>query len=768
MKYIFVFLFFVAFTSNAQPFMVNGVVQSESGETVPYALVVDSINSKAVYSDINGNFQFIAEKKEIVLKFSHFSNDNIRVNLSLVRDTFLTVRLPGLEIEEVLVKGTSLAKQAMLGVNFLDSRTIQNIPSFFGEPDLVKAITVLPGISAGLDIYSGIYVRGGNRDQNLFLVDGARYYTTSHAGGLLSLFNSDMVRHVDVYKGIAPVKYGGAVSSVVDIQYTEGGDRPHLNIDIGTLRSGIFMETKGSRKLYIALAGRISYLDFITGNAFKKLDYTKVPINEETDEYTRYNFWDMDGKLVYKPSKRTAVSLNFHLGGDENATYWVGRGYISNVKDVKKNQGRGTYVTNNNMTLNLRHLFQSGLTLKNTCWFTNYQLSNQSREEIFSKGDHYSSYFFKESTFIEDISNKLEFIYPINKMHTFSIGTQVSGYKVNPQYGYVFNDRAGIDSLFGEGDAVALETSGFIEDHIALSDCVILKMGLRVSGILSPDTNYYSIEPRVQISYQISKDWALRGGFSVNSQPFHVLLQTYGYYENENWVLASRKYEPQISKQLSGGVFGKIPGTTIELSMETYYKSMENLLFLNPIAYDAKNMFNFIYANGKGCSYGLEWLLKKDNGKIQWDVAYVLSWSQRKFDELNSNHWYFSEFDRRHDLNIGLHYFSGKKNVWNLNYILQSGRPFTLPKAYVGQTSFFNGFYIVKGVNNYRMPAYKRFDLAYKRQGTIGHCKTELTLSVMNVFATKNPFNMYVKDGNLYMNSLYRVIPSLNLKFYLK
>lgn len=624
MRYVFILLIFIVSVSNAQPFRINGTVKSGSGETVPYVLVIDSLNRRTSYSDINGNFQLISHSKDIKLSFSHAAYEKISAELSLSNDTFIIIKLPDLQIEEVLVKGTSLSKQAMLGVNFLDGRMIQNIPSFFGEPDLVKAITILPGISSGIDMYSGIFVRGGNRDQNLFIVDGARYYTTSHAGGLLSLFNPDMVNHVDVYKGVAPAKYGGAVSSVVDIRYTEGSDHSHLNIDIGTLRTGIFMESKGNKKWYGALAGRIAHLNLISGSTFKKIDYKQVPLGDKK-EFSKYSFWDLDGKLVYKPSCRTAFSLNLHLGEDESAGYTLGTGYIANVDDVKSNSGRGTYVDNNNITLNMRHLTKSGISFRSTTWYTNYRLSVQNREEFFSKGLHYSSFLHKESTFIKDISSKLEMTCPIGNAHNINFGAQVSAYKANPKTGRKLNDIEGLDSIFGEQDVHSIESSGFLEGHITLNNKAFIKIGLRFTGLHSIDTTFLFVEPRVQISYQLADDWALRGGFSINNQPFHVLVQTYGYYENEHWILANQKYKPQLSTQFSGGVFGKIPETTIELSMEAYYKKMKNLIFLNPIAYEIKNMFDNIYSNGLGRSYGIEWLVKKDNGKVQWDIAYVWS-----------------------------------------------------------------------------------------------------------------------------------------------
>lgn len=744
----------------------NGVVKNKNGESVPYAYVSDSLNQKAVYANNNGQFQLKCSSDILQIKISHVSYKPLYSSVAISSDTIFTFFLSGLELPEVLVKSTPLSKQAMLGLNFLDAKTVQNIPQFFGEADLVKASTTLPGISSGVDIYSSINVRGGNRDQNLFIVDGARYYTTSHAGGLLSLFNPDIIQQIDIYKGIAPAKFGGATSSVFDIKMRDGGDISRFNVDIGTLRTGLLFETNIKDKWHLIVGTRISQYDFICGTAFKTIDYTSIPDDDADEEFSKFHFWDIDGKINYTPTSRTSFSVSAHWGYDESATYYIGSSYISDVGNAKSNQGQGTYITNNNVTCNFKHLFKSGLTVQNTAWFTDYGLSIKSREETFYQGEHYASYLYLDNTFIRDVSDKLLFSLPISEKQVLDFGIQASNYTVNPQYGSKYDTVEGIDTVFGYQDEKALEGAVFFDDCITLNEKALLRLGLRLVGISSADTLFPQIEPRIQFSYNLSDNWTLRCGYSRNSQSFHVLVQTYGYFENENWLLADKTYHPQVSNLLSSGLFGEIPGTTIDVSIEGYYKKMENLLYMNPIATEATNLLDLLYKNGEGRSYGTELYLKKSNGKIQWDIAYTLSWSERKFETLNNYQWFASEYDRRHDLNVGLHYFSGKKNNWNLNYLYQSGKPFTMPVAYVSQTSFYNGFYVLNGINNYRMPAFSRLDIAYKRIGKFLGCKTESTLSIMNVFARKNAYSVYVKDGNLYMNSLYRVIPSINLKFY--
>lgn len=766
MRYLLLIFSFLVFSAQGQPITISGVIKSPSGENVPYASVVDSVNNKSVYSDINGYFSILTKGGTCSLKFSHVSYSPAKLHVVALKDTFMTVSLTGIEMPEVLVKGTSLSQQAMLGVSFMEGKTIQNIPSFFGEPDLVKAMTVLPGISGGLDLYSSIYVRGGNRDQNLFLVDGARYYTTSHAGGYLSLFNPDIISHVDIYKGIAPAKYGDGVSAVVDVRLNEGSDKPKLNVDIGTMRSGFVFESKGSGKVYGILAGRISQIDLITGSAFK--EFVDIKDLEDDNEYYIFNFWDFDGKICYKPSSRTSIALNGHIGNDEDAAYTQGGETIEGLGTAKYTSTNGNYIDNHNLTLNVRHIFPLGVTLKNTAWFTYYNLTHRSNIDYFISTVPAATVFYEKSTYIKDFTEKLELNMQLGANHFGKAGFQLSSFTVNPSVGSQSNSITSVDEDFGYKDQRAIEWAIFIDDDYKVLPTTTLRLGLRSSLLSNSDTSYISVEPRILLSQEISPDWSIKVGYSKCSQPIHSLVQTYGDFEKESWILSDTTIRPQMANQFSGGIFGKLPGTSIELSFEVYYKEMDNLLFLNPIGYDAKNMFDYLHRDGKGRSYGSEMLVQKTNGKLQWSIAYTLSWSERKFETINSGDWFYSEFDRRHNLNVGLHYFSGKKNSWNFNYIYQSGRPFTMPVAYIPQTSFYTGFYALGGANNARSPYYSRFDVSYKRKFNIlwGR-KSELTLSVLNLFARKNPLSVYAKDGKLYMTSRYVVIPSVNYKLYI-
>lgn len=745
--------------------VVSGIVKSARGENVAYAFVYDSLTQRGVYTGTDGRFVLVGTKPNHLIKVSHVSHAPALLNFKTERDTFLVVRLSELEIEEVLVKATSLKHQSKLGIHFMEKRTLENIPSFFGEADLMKAMTALPGISNGLDLYSAVYVRGGNRDQNLFLIEGARYYVTSHAGGYVSLFNPEIISHVDIYKGVAPAKYGDAISSVVDVKLSEGSNEPKLNIDIGTLRSGFVFETRGDRKWHAFVAGRTANVDMLTGVAFRKFkDIRKVDV---INEYYTFGFNDLDGKVTFKPTNRTSISLNAHLGNDENASYVQSNWVREDLGQVFTNKVGGDFIKNHNITLNASHVFPSGISLRNTAWFTYYDRVYRRDEDVFRNFNPIGKINYSRRTYLYDRSNRTELSIPVGGIHLLKTGFQATSFTVNPLSGRNRNEIFNTDSLFGVPDNNAFESAVFVDGTLNLTPRTSLKAGIRGTWLSTSDTSFFYVEPRLQFNHELSETWSWQLGASMNSQPLHDLVQAYGDYENESWVLADGDTPPQHAQQISTGLFGKLPGTTIDLSFELYYKTMSNLLYLNPIGFDVNSIFDFLYKNGKGKSYGGEVLLKKSNGNFQWSLAYTLSASKRKFEGLNNGEWFNSDFDRRHDLNLGIHYYSGKKNVWNANYIFQTGRPFTMPLSQVAATSFYQRYYVIGDTNNAQMPNYKRFDIAYKHIGKIfwGR-KVEYTFSVMNVFARKNPYSVYIKNNKLYMTSMYTVLPSVNIKIY--
>lgn len=766
MRLLTVFFLIIAYISAGQKLTVNGIVKSEKGEPIPYATIIDSINNAGKACDANGYFSINLKSGINVLQASHVSFQKQTKAFFVDADTSIVFTMKGLEINEILVSGTPLNRQALLGMHFLESSTIQNIPTFFGEQDIMKAMTVLPGIAGGIDMYSSIYVRGGNRDQNLFLLDGARIYTTSVAGGLSSLFNSDIIKNVDIYKGLAPAKYGEGVSSVIDVSLIDGKGKPTARIDIGTLRSGFLLKGLNTDKFGYYLTGRISNLDFVSGDFLKKFKLKYRP--ENNYELYRFEFWDVDGKFTWTPKVRTLLSLGFHKGNEENSTLSKKKNInYDNNEFYNQSDSRGNYSINNNLRFNFNHLFKSGISINYCTWFTDYKQNY--RGEIFS--DHHSvpiHNITEKGTFVNDFSNRLEFKILILHKHNLQIGTKYSRFLVSPEYGKRIDRIINQETILGVSKKSAVLMAFYAIDNFNISSNSTLRIGLRYNKLLSDDTIFNAIEPRVSLSVKLSPTWAYMGGYAITSQPFHVIAQNFGDREDESWMLSNKNLDMQKAWQLSSGFFGSIPGTAIEISNEMFYKQMHNLTMFAHNGFEVKSKLDHLFFDGEGVSYGNELLIQKTSGQIQWSIAYTLAWSKRQFDRINQGDWFNAEFDRRHDLNLNINYSWKDKNIFNVNYIFQSGRPFTMPSAYVNQTSFYNGFYVIGNINNARTPAYKRCDVSYRRIGKVLWGRNfEYNLTIMNVLAQKNPSAVYLNNGQLIMKSWYIVIPSAQIKINL-
>jgi hypothetical protein len=748
----------------AQKVQITGLVKTGGGEPAVYAYVIDSATNLGTVTNNAGFFSLtVSHNQPLTLTASHVSYSPVSVSLVATRDTFVTFTLGNRNLDEVVVKGTPLARQAMTGAAYLEQKTIMNVPTFFGEHDVLRAITVLPGISGGIEDFAAIYVRGGNRDQNLFLSDGARLFSATHYGGMVSMFNPDLIRHIDVYKGGAPARYGEGLSSVIDMTLREGGENgSRLRLDVGNLRSGLLMEGNLGAKANYLVAGRIGYWSLF----YNGFDYFKVLHNDDRmGEARNFAFYDVDAKFGFHPTPRTNMFLNIHLGEDYYNYFDRGEGGDYNSETHENIKYTGTQLAtdrlvNNNVTLGLKTILGQGWALKNTLWGSMYTTfeDNVKARKYLSQTKFHNTYSFVEESWIREASEKLELIYGKIPGHKLILGGQVSLFETSS--GRFHLTEAEVDSTWGAPNRRASEWGVFIEDDFQVFPGFFVNAGLRATGLSATDTVYFRLQPRVNVRYSIHDDLTVKGGFTVSDQVFHSLIEVNSFEETEFWLLANQDIVPQHAWQASGGVYGKLNGTRIEYSVEAYYKAMSGLLYF-PAQIEKTKLMNYMQTDGTGKSAGAEFLIQKKEGKINWAIAYTLSRSTRQFDSINNGQSFVWDFDRRHDLNISLNYFRDEKNTFNVNYLLQSGRPFTMPVAYMPYNRFHSDYWIFEGLNNKRAPWTRRFDVSYTRKGQILHGRNfDFTCSVMNVFAHKNPTSMYVKENKVYMKSSYDVLLS--------
>ncbi|MDA3929175.1 MAG: TonB-dependent receptor plug domain-containing protein, partial [Prolixibacteraceae bacterium] len=758
-KFLFVILsLFIVLSAYSQKAIITGFVKSNSGEPVIYAYIIDSLSNTGTITNNAGYFSLpVKANTKLILKTSHVSYVPMIKAITAVQDTFVTFVLQSRNLDEVVIKGTPLARQAMTGANYLDHKTIMSIPTFYGEHDIVRALTILPGISGGIEDYTAFYVRGGNRDQNLFLVDGARLFSTSHFGGTISMFNPDLIRHIDIYKGGAPARYGDGLSSVTDITLREGGENgTNARFDLGNMRSGLLLEGNIGSKINYLIAGRLGYWSLF----LHRLSYPQAIRNDTLKgEFQNFNFYDLDTKLTFHPTSKSSLFFNIHFGKDYN-NYLERRNFSDTGADTYQfnlaNDHWSNNIINNNYTLGLKSIIAPGLALKNTLWLTQYHTNRTETRTAFNSSQKLELYRSSSQSSISDLSNKIELVFGKINRHQIITGGQVSYYNISS--GLFQEKDLESDSIWGDPNHTAIESSIFIENDFQVFHGFFVNTGIRLMNINVTDTSFIRFEPRINVRYSVNKNLSFKTGFTITNQSFHSLVEVNGFEETEFWMLSNSEIHPQHASQISTGIYGKFRKTKIEYSAEAYYKKMSDLLYL-PSQVGMSKLMKSIQKNGIGKSYGFEFLVQKKEGRINWAVAYTLAWSKRCFETLNEGMWFASDFDRRHDINISMNLFLSKKNTLNFNYLLQSGRPFTMPKAYVTASDFYygyNGFWFYDGLNTVRAPWSKRFDLSYKRKGQILNNRAyDFTFSVMNVFGHRNPNSMYVKNNKVYINSSY-------------
>lgn len=762
---IFIVFSFCGFI-NAQNITLSGFIKdANTGEPLLFANCVDTVSKGGTTTNGNGFYSMELEKGEVCIIASYLGYENTIRRLYLSRDTIIEIWLtPKLnELEEVVINAyTPLNQQVIMGKTTVPVKTIKAIPSFVGEPDLMKSISFLPGISTGKEGYSNIYVRGGDRGQNLILLDGIKLYNTNHVGGFLSLLNSDVIKHVDVYKGGFPARYGGRASSVIDI-YTKDGNIKELKgkFNIGLLNSGFMIESPLTKKISCFFAARSSYYDLYTISARRKYNQSG------TGEYFGYTFFDINGKINWNVSQNNKITVSVFSGHDYQKSVEA-----VNYSAQKKNAVDKLNIHNTGISVSQGSVLSQKVFLKNMLAFSTYNNLMSSTAEFIEYGSTRTESLNSFSE-INDITfqSRLE-IYP-NNINSIKTGIEISKYNFLPgiQTSYFENENAQsiIDTTIGfKTNLSAYEGSIYIEDELTFSNNIKLNLGLRGTNYICKDTTFYRLEPRFSFRLLISDEFSFKANYTIMNQYNHVLVNNVGGFEKEIWLAATKALLPQKAEQTSVGFFYSNGLKQLDISMEGFYKKMDNLLeYRSPTdeADNIDNIENIVAKNGKGESYGFEFQVKKEYERLSANLNYTLAWNYRKFSQLNNGKWFPFIYDKRHDLSVVAIWQISEKYSFSSNFSLSSGMPCTLPIGYSANDDYFESYYIFKEINNRRLPLYHRLDVALIRKGRTkkGYIK-QFSINVFNVYARQNPVYIYYDNntGKVYQKSLFSIVPTIS------
>jgi hypothetical protein len=759
----FVFFAFLFFKINliAQSFTISGkITDIKSGEPILFADCFDEISFKGTNTNAYGIYSLSLPKGTIQLTVSHINYEKFTKQIFIDKDTLINLSLQPIveNLDEVVIQHKiPIHKQTLMGKINIPVQSVKEIPSFAGETDLMKALTYLPGITNGKEGYSNIFVRGGDRGQNLILLDGMKLYNTNHIGGFLSLINSDILKHIDIYKGGFPARYGGRASSVIDL-YTIDGNKKKFGgkFNLGLLTSSFLLEGPLTKKVSFFSSARSSYYDLFTLK--KRRVYNKTG----REGYFGYTIFDINTKIYWEKTETNNFSLSFYTGHD----------FQSTAEEVINNQKSLSHwkIHNTGVSLNQLWNFHPKWFIKNTLAFSNYKTTLENIEE-----DNFSFYKYNTISNINDLSFQSRISFSPNTKHNIKGGVEASYYIFKPGVQTIesenqnenYTNTSGFISYIN-----AFETNFYIEDEIKLSKKTRLNIGARYSVYKAKDTVYKKLEPRISLRMLINNNLSFKANYTEMNQFNHTLVNNYFGFERELWLASTKNIPPQKAKQLSGGLFYSSNDNIWNFSLETYFKKMSNLLVYQSPVYDEENLSNIeniTAKNGKGNAYGIETQIERNSDqRFNGSINYTLSWNYRKFETLNEGIKYPSNYDRRHNLSVLANYKIDSYYTLSTNFNLSSGTPITMPIAYISEDDYNYGYFVYDKINNYRLPLYHRMDIAISRTKKNRKNKKRIVqLNIYNAYARQNPVYIYLDSntGKVKQKSLFSIIPTLNYTY---
>mgnify|MGYP001212056799 FL=1 len=755
-----IILFLLTATAAAQKVTVSGyVTDANSGERMIDATVYEKESFAGTTTNSYGFFSLTLAAGKNIIVVSYLGYDPVTAGVTLTGDTVMnfSLTMSSSEIDAVTVTASrrqSVIESPQMSMIDIPVEKFIKLPVIFGEADVLKVIQLLPGVQSGTEGSTGIYVRGGGPDQNLFLLDGVPVYNASHLFGFMSVFNPDAVKSVQLYKGGFPARYGERLSSVVDIRMKEGNMKElHGNFAIGIISSKLSLEGPIIKdKTSFILSARRTYYDVLAQPFI-------LAMNKDENSWTTggYYFYDLNAKINHEFSERSRLYLSSYLGRDRAYTRSTDTpDYYDNSNDryeYKESYGLGWGNIINAIRWN--YLITNRLFSNTTLTYSKYNFDvtiESSAENLTTKEKEID--YFKYFSGIEDLGAKIDFDWYPASGHSVRFGTGYTWHHFKPgvttfRYDPMYDDD-GIDTIIGDMRVRANELILYAEDNFDITPRLKMNAGIRLSLFNVQDTSYFVFQPRVSLRYLATDDLSFKLSYSKMAQFVHLLTTSAISLPTDLWLPVTRRFEPPISHQVAAGSAFRIPGD-LEMTVEAFYKTMDNL-----IEYKEGAFFGGTGAGweskvekGRGWAYGAEVLLEKNYGKLTGWIGYTLSWTYRQFDNLNFGKIFPAKYDRRHDISVALtHKFSERVDA-GLVWVYGTGNAATLgiteypPQEFTDAYYYYSNITDFPGRNNYRTPSYHRLDLGVnlhkvKKRGT-----RTWSFSVYNAYCRLNPFFIY-------------------------
>jgi hypothetical protein len=800
LKYCLVLLsVFMVFSARAQKHTISGYLKDSSTNEFLIGAIVKIENSSVVASsNAYGFYSLTANKEKITLLVNYMGYEQKKVTVEVSSNMTLDIYLQEEKttLQEVVVASKRNDQKIIstdMSVDKLSAKDIKQIPMVLGEADVIKSIQLLPGVSAPNEGSGGFNVRGGAADQNLILLDEAIVYNPSHLFGFFSVFNADALKDATIYKGGIPSKYGGRLSSVLDIRMREGNNKKFIATGgIGLLSSRLTLEApigkiyENGAKGSFLISGRRSYADIF------------LPLSSDTAiNRNKLNFYDLNFRSNYRLSAKDKVFFSAYFGRDK----------------IDVPNGFGNTWGNQTSTLRWNHLFSPSLFLNVSAIYSNYNY-----EISFYPGN---SFTWKSS--LSNVNLKADFDYYAGEKHKLKFGLGSIIYQFSPGNIAPLGTSSTVTPTNFKNKR-ATENYVYVQDDYRISSRLSLMVGLRISQfaqlandsipvyendnalVFNPVINNYvkgkvtsyksyeknkllnntiGLEPRLSLNYQINDASSIKLGYNRMYQYIHLLSTATSPTPLDIYTPSSSFIQPQIADQIATGYFRNFSNNTYELSIEAYYKWMQNQFdFIDGASPLLNNSPETIVLNGNARSYGLEMMFKKSEGRFTGWISYTLSKAERRTPGLNggrginNGQYYATNYDKPHNIAITGNYKISDKWSVSANLIYQSGRPATYPES----KYTFNGISIPEYSerNAHRLPDYHRLDIAATLQGKqTKRWKGQWIFGLYNMYNRQNAANITFREtlvndneaglgtgiAKAYKLTYFGIVPSISYEF---
>lgn len=719
-----------------QSISISGTIkEAETGETLLGVNIYDAKAKAGTATNEYGFYSLSVGKSEtdtavIVYSYTGYAVQTIRFVPR--KDTVINIELgTGVDMETVVVEDGSPREQlnsTQMGKVEVTAEEAKKIPVIFGEVDILKVLQLKPGVQSGGEGNSGLYVRGGGSDQNLFILDEAQVYNPSHLFGFFSTFNADAIKNVTLYKAGFPAEYGGKLSSVIDVSMREGNRKKFQGTGgLGLISSRLTLEgpLKKDKGAFI-VSGRRTYVDVITRiiNKTKENDPDWTPLPD-------YNFFDLNAKFNYDLGDKDKLFLSGYWGKD----YFT---FKNESLNFNFNWG------NVSSTLRWNHIISPKLFVNTSFTFSDYVY------KITTKFDQFG---FEIGSGIRDMNLKADFDWFPNNKHSIKFGANAIYHRFSVNR---FDAGAEDGSLdFELGNIYhAGEYALYFGDDWTISNRLKLHLGGRASAFTNEGAFYYGLEPRLAIKYSLTENLSLKANYSRMYQYLHLVSSSGASLPTDVWYPSTQIVKPQYSDLVSVGL-GYALKNDFYFSLEGYYKWLHNQIdFRDGAQLIANDNLDTEFVFGKGSTYGVEAYVEKKRGQWTGWVGYTLSWSWRIFPDIMNGQRFRPRYDRRHDASVVVMYeFKNVPITLSATWVYGTGNAVSLPVARYFHTdvSGENPFRFVPVFterNGFRMPAYHRMDLGMVWQlfpKKNWRLKSDLTVSIYNVYSRLNTFFLFIE-----------------------